>query len=179
MRRAALLFLADLVAQAALLGSSGAAPRKLTYSVKEARAYAVKGSLAKEVIEPIPKCNPEEDKEYNCTDHNHKPNCPKKIEIGEKGKVPMAKPPKGVQPTTGRAGEGIGEGAPPQSSAIRANRFLSLAKLSHLFNVREAGGLSPQLYIDNSGRSEPEAHTVSEGFSSSVRDWEERCYWND
>ena len=27
--------------------------------------------------------------------------------------------------------------------------------------------------------NEPEAHTVSEGFSSTLRTWEERCYWND
>ena len=178
MRRAALGVML-LVVYAALIGSSAAAERKLTYSVKEARAYAAKGSLSKEVIEPIPKCNPEEDKKYHCTDHNHKPNCPKKIEIGEKGKAPQAKPPAGVQPMTGRAGEGTDTESPPQSSAIRLNRFVSLAKLSHLFSVQEAGGLSSQIYTDNSGRSEPEAHTVSEAYSSSIRDWEERCYWND
>ena len=178
MRRAAFV-LTLLVVQAALIGPVSAAEQQLTYSVKEARAYAVKGSLSKEVIEPIPKCDPEEDKQYNCTDHNHKPNCPKPIEIGEKGKAPAPKPPKGVQPLSGRAGEGTDLESPPQSSAIRLNRFLSLAKLSHLFDVREAGGLATQLYTDNSGRSEPEAHTVSEGFSPTVRDWEERCYWND
>lgn len=181
MRRllAVVALLASLILQAATTASA-AGERRLSYSIKEARAYAVKASLSKEVIEPVPKCDPNNDPDgYNCTDHNHKPNCPKKIEIGEKGKAPTAKPPKGVRPATGRAGEGIGDSAPQQSSAIRANRFLSLAKLSHLFNVEESGGLASQLYIDNSGRSEPEAHTVSDGYSESIRDWEERCYWND
>lgn len=181
MRRGAVLYvvLLAIAAQVLLGGVSPAAEEQLTYSVKEARAYAVKGSLSKEAIEAAPKCKPEEDKEYACTDHNHKPNCPRKIEVGEKGKVPMPAPPKGVEPESGRAGEGIGEEPPPQSSPVRLNRLLSLSKISHLFNVREAGGLASSIYTDNSGRSEPEAHTVSEGFSSSVRDWEERCYWHD
>lgn len=160
--------------------NASAQEEQLSYSIKEARVYAVKGSIAKEAIEVVPKCDPNADPDgYACTDHNHKPNCPKSIEIGPNGKVPLPKPPKGVEPTAGRAGEGLGENPPPQSSAIRANRFLSLAKLSHLFGVKESGGISSQLYIDNSGRSEPEAHTISDGFSSSIRDWEERCYWND
>ena len=178
MRRAAIVvvLVSVLVGQASI---AAAAKQQLTYSVKEARAYAVKGSLSKEVIEAAPKCKPEEDKQYACTDHNHKPNCPKQVEIGENGKAPEPAPPKGVEPLTGRAGEGVGEGPPPQSSPVRLNRLLSLAKQSHLFGVREAGGLASSIYTDNSGRSEPEAHTVSEGYSSSVRDWEERCYWHD
>ena len=178
-RSVPLLVLAALFGQALFVGVSVGAEDQLTYSVKEARAYAVKGSLSKEVIEAAPKCKPEEDKEYACTDHNHKPNCPKGIAIGPTGKVPLPAPPKGVEPESGRAGEGIGEGPPPQSSPVRLNRLLSLSKISHLFNVKEAGGLASSIYTDNSGRSEPEAHTVSEGYSSSVRDWEERCYWHD
>jgi len=180
MRRAAGLVavITVLIGQALFAGAATAADQ-LTYSVKEARAYGIKGSLSKEVINAAPKCKPEEDKQYACTDHNHKPNCPKKIEIGEAGKVPEPSPPKGVEPDTGRAGEGIGEGPPPQSSPVRLNRLLSLAKQSHLFDVREAGGLASSIYTDNSGRSEPEAHTVSEGFNETVRDWEERCYWHD
>ncbi len=162
-----------------LFAGAVSAAEELTYSVKEARAYAIKGSLSKEVIEAAPKCKPEEDKEYACTDHNHNPNCPRKVEIGEKGKVPMPAPPKGVEPDAGRAGEGLGEGPPPQSSPVRINRLLSLAKQSHLFGVLEAGGLASSIYTDNSGRTEPEAHTVSEGFNETVRDWEERCYWHD
>ena len=180
MRRAGLLsLLLVVVAQTSFVSVALAAEEKLTYSVKEARAYAIKGSLSKEVIEAAPKCNPEEDQQYACTDHNHKPNCPKSIEIGEKGKAPMPAPPKGVEPDAGRAGEGLGDGSPPQSSPVRLNRLLSLSKISHLFNVKEAGGLASSIYTDNSGRSEPEAHTVSEGYSSSIRDWEERCYWHD
>ncbi len=162
-----------------LFATAQAAEKDLAYSIKEARAYAVKGSLHKEVINAAPKCRPEEDEQYACTDHNHKPNCPKKIEIGVRGKAPMPAPPKGVEPATGRAGEGIGEDPPPQSSPVRTNRLLSLAKQSHLFDVREAGGLASSIYTDNSGRSEPEAHTVSEAFSETVRNWEERCYWHD
>src|SRR3712207_7823933 len=55
-------------------------------SVKEARAYAVKVSLAKEVIEAVPKCKPEEDP-YQCAEYNHKPNCPKSAAIGPNGKL--------------------------------------------------------------------------------------------
>lgn len=177
-RYAALTALCVLAGQALFAGAS-AAEKQFIYSVKEARAYAVKGSLHKEVINLAPKCKPEEDKQYACTDHNHKPNCPKKIEIGPKGKVPMPAPPKGVEPNTGGAGETVGEDAPPQSSPVRLNRLASVAKQSHLFGVREAGGLASSIYTDSSGRSEPEAHTVSEGFSKTVRDWEERCYWHD
>ena len=181
MRRFAAVFASAIVivaAQGAFVVAE-AAEQKLTYSVKEARAYAAKGSLMKEVIEAAPKCKPEEDQQYACTDHNHKPNCPKSIEIGPTGKVPEPAPPKGVEPQTGRAGEGIGDKAPPQSSPVRINRLLSLAKISHLFDVKEAGGLASSIYTDNSGRSEPEAHAVSEGFSNSIRSWEERCYWHD
>lgn len=180
MRRGLVLVaVAALFGGQALFAATASAQQQLTYSIKEARAYAVKGSLHKEAINAAPKCNPEEDKQYACTDHNHKPNCPKKVEIGPNGKVPMPVPPKGVEPTTGRAGEGIGEAPPPQSSPVRLNRLVSLAKLSHLFNVKESGGLASSIYTDNSGRSEPEAHTVSEGFSKSIREWEERCYWHD
>ena len=178
-RATPVLVLLLMIGHALIASPAAAAEELLTYSVKEARAYAVKGSLTKEVIEAAPKCDPATDEQYACTDHNHKPNCPKEIEVGPKGKVPMPKPPKGVEPISGRAGETVGESSPPQSSPVRLNRQLSLAKLSHLFNVKESGGLASQIYTDNSGRSEPEAHTVSEGFSSSVRDWEERCYWND
>lgn len=180
MRRVSVLIaLVPILAGQVLATGGSAAPRQLTYSVKEARAYAVKGSLSKEVIEAVPKCNPEEDKKYACTGHNQKPNCPKTIEIGEKGRVPEPASPKGVEPETGGAGEGIGEAPPPQSSPVRLNRLLSLAKQSRLFGVREAGGLASSIYTDNSGRAEPEAHTVSEGYSDTIGDWEERCFWYD
>lgn len=178
-RRVAFVGLLCLFGGQVLFAGSAGAKKQFIYSVKEARAYAAKSSLHKEVVNAAPKCKPEEDKQYACTDHNHKPNCPKKIEIGERGKVPMPSPPKGVEPDSGRAGEGVGEDPPPQSSPIRLNRLASLAKQSHLFGVREAGGLASSIYTDSSGRSEPEAHTVSEGFSNTVRDWEERCYWHD
>ena len=175
-RLAAAVLLVVLVAGQALMSPAGAAT-KLTYSIKEARAYAFKVSLSKEAVEAVPKCNPDEDP-YACSGYNHKNNCPKAIEVGEKGKAPLPKAPKGVQPISGAAGEGVGS-APPQSSPVRVNRFLSLAKLTHIFNVKEAGGLSSQIFTDLSGRSEPEAHTESEGFSDNKADYEERCYWND
>lgn len=181
MRRAVSLGIlgAALAAQFLFPVQVGAAGMRFTYSVKEARAYAYKASLSKEVVEPIPKCKPEEDEEYRCTDHNHKPNCPTKIEIGPKGKAPMPKPPKGIEPITGGAGEGgPAEEPPPQSSAIRLNRYLSLGKLTRLFAVKESGGMASQIYTDQSGRSQPAAHTISEGFNDNIRRWEERCYWN-
>jgi hypothetical protein len=165
--------------QVAFATQVGAASKKLTYSIKEARAYAVKGSLSKEVIEAVPKCDPEEDK-YNCTGYNHKPNCPKKIEIGPRAKVPVPEPPRGVEPFAGGAGDNAAlQEPPPQSTPVRINRFLVLAKQSNLFDVREAGGLASEQYVDQSGRSEPEAHTESEGFSGNASDYEERCFWND
>lgn len=161
---------------------AGAAEEVLIYSVKEARAYAVKASLSKEVIEVLSQlCNPETDP-YECDEsrYNQKPNCPESIEIGPSGKAPKPEPP-ATDPIKGGAGDGSGgEEPPPQASPVRLNRFLTLGKLSNLgAGILESGGLASELYVDLSGRSEPEAHTESEGFSGNRAAWEERCRGSD
>ncbi len=169
--------LALLLAVQPVAAPPAGAKEQLSYSVKEARAYAFKVSLRKEVIEAVPKCNPEEDP-YQCQGYNHKPNCPKSIAIGARGKAPIPKAPKEVEPTTGGAGIGEGQEPPPQSSPVRLNRYVSYAKQSHIFGLREAGGFASVMFTDLSGRSEPEAHTESEGFSNNKANYEERCFWN-
>lgn len=164
------------VALPALL-TAPASAQDLTYSVKEARAYAYKTSLDKLVIEAAPKCDPEED-EYQCDEGkwNHKPNCPPKIEIGPNGKALPPKPVPQVEPSRGGAGENAGgEKPPPQSSPVRLNRIVSLASLSQVIGTKEARGFASEQYVDLSGRSEPEAHTESEAFGT-ARAYEERCF---
>ena len=152
----------------------------LIYSIKEARAYAQKASLDKAVIEAVPKCNPDDDPKYKCDEGqwNHKPNCPDKIEFGPDGKVPQPKPPD-VEPTRGGAGENTGgESPPPQSSPVRYNRFMALGTLSRVPGLKEARGLASRVYVDLSGRDDPEAHTESEAIGTS-EPWEERCFPED
>lgn len=149
----------------------------LIYSIKEARAYAQKASLDKTVIEAAPKCNPDDDPKYKCDEGqwNHKPNCPEKIEIGATGKAPEPKPPD-VEAIRGGAGETIGgEQPPPQSSPVRYNRFVALGTLSRVTGLKEARGFASRVYVDLSGRDDPEAHTESEAVGTQ-RKWEERCF---
>jgi hypothetical protein len=149
----------------------------LNYSIKEARAYAQKASLDKAVIEAVPKCNPDDDPKYKCDEGqwNHKPNCPEKIEIGAEGKTPQPKPPD-VEPARGGAGETVGgEQPPPQSSPVRYNRFVALGTLSRVTGLKEARGLASRVYVDLSGRDDPEAHTESEAVGTQ-NPWEERCF---
>ncbi|MEA2446765.1 MAG: hypothetical protein QOK47_402 [Actinomycetota bacterium] len=148
----------------------------LNYSIKEARAYAQKASLDKNVIEVVPKCDPDADK-YKCDEGqwNHKPNCPEKVEFGPTGKVPVPKPPD-VDAIRGGAGDGTGgEQAPPQSSPVRYNRFVALGTLSRITGLREARGFASRIYVDLSGRDDGEAHTESEAIGTQKK-WEERCF---
>ncbi|MGH2748735.1 MAG: hypothetical protein ACRDKB_12565 [Actinomycetota bacterium] len=178
-RRAALGILTILIglSQTSVAPPARSAPSQLTYSIKEARSYAYKASLRKEVIEALPECDPEEDP-YQCDEskYNHKKNCPKSIAIGRRGKAPRAKPPAEASPTEGGAGDRAGpEDSPPQSFPVRINRLLSLGKLSNLSGLSEAGGLASSLFVDLSGRAEPEGHTQSEAFSN-LPAYEERCH---
>ena len=159
---------------------AGAQSGDLQYSIKEARAYGQKLSLDKAVIEAAPKCDPEDDPKYKCDEGqwNHEPNCPEKIEIGKTGKAPKEKPPD-VEPTSGGAGENLGgETAPPQSSPVRYNRFVALGTLSRVPGLKEARGFASRVYVDLSGRDDPEAHTESEAIGTQ-RAWEERCFPED
>ncbi|MDQ3962589.1 MAG: hypothetical protein M3277_01525 [Actinomycetota bacterium] len=177
-RSAFYLCLAALLA-AALLPVPNAAAASLQFSVKEGRAYAYKASLNRDVVRNLPpRCDPATDP-YECDEgrYNHKPNCPKGIEIGPEGKAPDPKPRKDVTPTEGGAGDETGGQEPPQSSPVRFNRMMSLGSLSHLGGaVKEAAGLASDQYIDLSGRGQPEAHTESQAFSPNKASWEERCF---
>ncbi|HYI46520.1 MAG TPA: hypothetical protein VE174_13775 [Actinomycetota bacterium] len=148
----------------------------LNYSIKEARAYAQKASLDKNVVEAVPKCNPDEDK-YKCDEGqwNHKPNCPKEVEIGPSGKVPTPKPPDAEAASGGAGDTAGGEQPPPQSSPIRYNRFVALGTLSRIAGLNEARGFASRIYVDLSGRDDGEAHTESEAVGTQRR-WEERCF---
>ncbi|MEA2447846.1 MAG: hypothetical protein QOK47_1483, partial [Actinomycetota bacterium] len=180
MRRFAPIWLLVLVFSLAL--PAGAKGDVLIYSIKEARAYAYKASLSKEVIEAASRaCNPDTDP-YECDEskYNQKPNCPETVEIGPEGKVPEPEPPENEAIKGGSGDTSGGEEQPPQSTPVRINKFLTLAKLGDLgAGVVEAGGLASELYVDLSGRSEPEAHTESEAFSHNRAAWEERCRASD
>lgn len=154
-----------------------AADESLSYSIKEARSYAYKVSLIKEIIENAPKCKPEDDPKYKCDEgqYNHEPNCPKEIAIGPSGKLPDAKPPEGVTPIEGGAGDGTGGERPPSSSPVRLNELIALGTVSHFGPVKEAAGFASKAYVDLSGRSDPERHTESAIQSSNKADYEERC----
>jgi len=155
-----------------------AADESLSFSIKEARTYAYKVSLIKEIIENAPKCNPEDDPEYNCDEgkYNHEPNCPKDIAIGRNGKLPKVKPPDGVTPIEGGAGDGTGGDRPPTSSPVRLNELIAVGAASHFGPVKEAAGYASKAYVDLSGRDDPEQHTESEIGSTNKPDYEERCW---
>jgi hypothetical protein len=155
-----------------------AAADELSYSIKEARTYAYKMSLVKEIIENAPKCDPADDPEYNCDEgqYNHKPICPGAIAIGPKGKLPRFKAPEAVTPIEGGAGDGTGGERPPASSPVRLNELIALGAASHFGTIGEAAGYSSKAYVDLSGRDDPEQHTESDAFSSNKADYEERCW---
>jgi hypothetical protein len=151
----------------------------LTFSVKEARAYAYRVSLSKEVIEAartLQPCEPEEDP-YQCDDaaYEHTPNCPPAVALGPRKEGPMPEPLPGVEPKRGGSGDDVGPSAPPRlASPITLNEQLSLGTLTNLAGVLEAGGLASDSYVDLSGRQEPAMHTESDAFSNRGR-YEERC----
>lgn len=153
---------------------------ELTYSIREARAYAFRVALRKEVIEAAQNaqpCDPKTDP-YQCDDaaYNHQQNCPGDIAIaGEKIAVAPTAPNEG-NTVSGSAGEGSGAGSePPLSSPVTLNQQLTLAHLDRRGEVLEAGGLASDGYVDLSGRQEPEMHTESDGFVPNRPKLEERC----
>lgn len=163
---------------AASFAQAGAAPKKLSFSVKEVRAYAEKASLNKTIIETAAKCDQKTDK-YHCG-YNHKPNCPPKIQIGPSGKAPEPAAPKEA-PTSGGAGDGSGvvgdaSSAPPEGSPIELNTNMSLANLSDLPGLKEASGVAAEQWVDlGTSPQAPEATTQSDGYDPNFAKWEERC----
>ena len=169
-----------LAATMSLSIAAGAAEEDaLSYSIKEARAYAYKASLSKEVIEVVgtlTPCDPAEDP-YECDEgrYNHEPNCPPDLAMGRTGKVPKGQPPE-TEGSTGGAGGTAGGTEPPQSSPVRLNQMIALGALSRFGPVKEAAGFASKQYVDLSGRGEPEAHAESEAFSRNKGPYEERCF---
>jgi hypothetical protein len=164
---------------ATALSAGAAETDNLSYSIKEARAYAYKASLSKEAIEAVGRvapCDPAEDP-YECDEgrYNHEPNCPPKIALGPEGKAPKPASPD-TESTEGGAGDTTAETEPPQSSPVRLNEIISLATLSRFGPIKEAAGFASKQYVDLSGRSEPEAHTESEAYSGNKAPYEERCF---
>ncbi|MCA1727478.1 MAG: hypothetical protein LC722_07460 [Actinobacteria bacterium] len=176
-----LLLLAGTVGWAPPAGAQGATT--VSYSVREARAYAYRVSLSPEVIEvaQIPQtlqpCDPETDP-YQCDDavYEHTPNCPAAVAVGARGKPPAHDPASGVEATEGGAGDPLGAPEPPPlASPITLNEQLSLGVLSRLGEVVEAGGLATDGYVDLSGRRDPTRHTESDAFTPNRATYEERC----
>lgn len=155
-----------------------AADEAPSFSIKEARTYAYKVSLIKEIIENAPKCDPEDDPKYKCDEgqYNHKPNCPGDIAIGPAGKLPKFAPPEGVTPIEGGAGDGTGGERPPASSPVRLNELVAVGSASHFDTIKEAAGFASKAYVDLSGRDDPEQHTESQILSTNKAVYEERCW---
>jgi hypothetical protein len=178
-RYGAALVVAGLSAAASLLWAPVQAAPALQFSIKDARAYSYKVSLHRDVVRNLPPTCDAASDPYECDEgrYNHKPNCPKGIEIGRRGKLPKTEPPPDVTPTEGGAGDETGGAKPSHSSPVRLNEIVAIGSLSHLGgSVQEASGLASEQYIELSGRGEPESHTESDGFSPNKPSWEERCW---
>ena len=172
--------LASLAAALVLCGATlparaASTPLVLTYTIREARAYAFKVSLSKQEIQLIPACNPQTDP-YGCDRslYEHKPNCPPQVALGRTKPGPEAEPAANSIVVSGGAKDHLGS-EPNQSSPVRVNRLLSMGRLSHAGDYPSAGGLASDIFVDLQGRNTPAAHTQSEAFSN-LPDYEERCY---
>lgn len=163
-------------------GPAGAAEDTiLTYSISEARAYSYKISLRDEVIALASQSGCEDDPdtpydECDASQYNHTSNCPSSLTIGPQGAAPGAELPPGTALLEGGSGEEFGTEEPPQSTAVRLNELLSLAKVGQFPEGAEASGLASDTYVDLDGRQNPEAHTESDGFVSNRNPYEERCW---
>jgi hypothetical protein len=187
----ALLAAAALMALAAPPIPAGAAPKpkpkpeapEFRYTVREARAYAYRATLRKEVIEGVRQadpCDPETDP-YQCdtTRYEHEPNCPQPLATGPTGALPEVRPVPGARPLEGGAGgkEGAAE-EPPTANPITLNELISLGHLGHVGGLVEAGGFASDSYVDLSGRQEPTLHTESDMIPG-LPAYEERCLDED
>lgn len=151
------------------------APLVLTYSIREARAYAFKVSLSKQELQLIPPCDPSKDP-YGCDTSKYvrTPNCPPSIALGRTKPGPEPAPPGSQVVVTGGASNRLGS-EPDQSSPVRLNKLLALGRLGRSGAFPSAGGFASDQYVDLNGRQTPEAHTQSEAFSN-LPDYEERCW---
>src|ERR1044071_2344012 len=154
---------------------AGSTPGVLTYSIREARAYAFKVSLSKQELQLFPPCDPSKDP-YGCdtSKYVHTPNCPATIALGRTKPGPLPEPASNSIVVSGGSSGGLGA-EPNQSSPVRLNRLLALGRLGHSGEFPSAGGFASDQYVDLNGRQTPEAHTQSEAFSN-LPDYEERCW---
>lgn len=172
---------AALLVPAALPPAASGAEKVLSYSIREARAYAFRVPLRKEVITLAQRarpCDPEEDP-YRCDDsqYEHRPNCPPNAAIGPATKGPAAAEPEGDAKRSGGAGDGSGpQTSPSLESPVTLNDLVTLGRIGHVGALRDASGFASESYVDLSGRQEPQAHTESDAFSGSRRAYEERCF---
>jgi len=166
---------AGFVLCAGLPAANAATPLVLTYSIREARAYALKVSLSKQELQLIPPCDPKTDP-YGCdtSKYVHTPNCPATIALGRTKPGPVPEPASNSIVASGGSASGLGT-EPNQSSPVRLNKLIALGRLGHSGMFPSAGGLASDQYVDLNGRQTPEAHTQSEAFSN-LPDYEERCW---
>lgn len=171
----------------AMSPATGAQETVLTYTIKEARTYAYKVSLTKEIIEAAGPCEDDPRTPYNDCDksvHTRTPNCPTSIALAGK-KAPEVTLPGGALPASGGSGDALGTdpsgGSPPQANPVRLSELIPIAHMGNLGAALESGGLSSDTYVDLDGRQNPEAHTESDGFSPNLSRVEERCWsgWGD
>ena len=160
---------------AGLPAARASTPLVLTYSIREARAYAFKVSLSKQELQLVPPCDPSKDP-YGCdtSQYAHAPNCPANLALGRTKPGPEPAPPGNAVLVTGGASNHVGD-EPNQSSPVRLNRLLALGRLGDSGAFPSAGGFASDQYVDLSGRRTPAAHTQSEAFSN-LPEYEERCY---
>ena len=156
---------------------------RLVFSITEARAYAFRVPLRKEVIEAagardrVQPCDPSRDP-YGCDDtrYEHQPNCPPSEDYGPKGDVPAAEASPGTPQRSGGSGDRAGGASEPaRSSPIALNDLVTLGTLRG-GSTADARGLASDSYVDLSGRQEPNAHTESDAFSENRSRYEERCW---
>ncbi|HLW17389.1 MAG TPA: hypothetical protein VKV69_08545 [Actinomycetota bacterium] len=156
------------------LPARASTPLVLTYSIREARAFALKVSLSKQELQLIPPCNPKTDP-YGCdtSQYEHTPNCPASIALGRTKPGPEPAPPSTSVIVSGGESNHVGS-VPNQSSPVRLNKLLVIGRLGNSGDFPSAGGLASDEYVDLNGRQTPAAHTQSEAFSN-LPDYEERC----
>jgi hypothetical protein len=163
---------------ATALPARAATPLVLTYSIREARAYAFKVSLSKQELQLAQQakpCKPATDP-YGCdtSKYEHTPNCPANLALGRTKAGPVPEPASNAIVVTGGDANHLGN-EPNQSSPVRLNRLVTVGRLGDTGAFPSAGGFASDQYVDLSGRQTPAAHTQSEAFSN-LPDYEERCY---
>lgn len=167
------------------LASGAASPAEpmLTYTIKQARAYAYKFSVSKEMIEAyttatgvlgqVKPCDPKKDP-YKCKGgaYNRERNCPDSIALGRTGSWPRREKVQSDAAQSGGAGDATGR--PPQQTPIYFNQIFASGQIGRLGSVREGGGVASDAYVNLLGFMNREAHTESNSFSDPH--FEERCY---